>query len=262
MHSAGGIEIGSIGWEDEDEYAFIEDDGYTFVRVQLFRGKDPTKPINKKRAQGLKLIAHIDGGFQRIPPRDTRCYVAIPAGADIGGAIAPGSALIIGTVEKNTDGRLEKDRTILDFGDQHVIIKGKSVTISDNNDNFLGIGEPRAGGDPALLCQMANGTGFAMKDDQFSCWVASGTPSEAKTMFRMTTAKIEMMQKVSPIASSMISISGDINITSPNNCWLMTAGVMIGVPDLTTPALPPYMPLVAGPLTFASNGVFIAKKGP
>jgi hypothetical protein len=96
------LEFASIGWEAEEEYIFPGDesnDGHTLVRVQLFRGRDVTRPLNSSRAQGVKLIAHVNslGGF-RTPPKDTRCMVAIPAGLET----TPGAAMIIGVAEKSS----------------------------------------------------------------------------------------------------------------------------------------------------------------
>jgi len=96
------LEYGSIGWEDEDEYIFPgddENDGHTLVRVQLFRGRDTTKPLSATRAQGMKLLAHINslGGF-RTPPKDTRCMVAVPAGMEQ----IPGAAIITAIVEQSS----------------------------------------------------------------------------------------------------------------------------------------------------------------
>lgn len=93
------IEIGSIGWEGDADYVFPGDaanDGHTLIRIQLFSGKDPTIPVNPKRAQGTKLVAHLNSlaGF-KIPNKDARCYVAVPPGM----TQVPGAAIIMGIVE-------------------------------------------------------------------------------------------------------------------------------------------------------------------
>lgn len=96
------IEYGSIGWDDDDDYIYPGEegnDGHTLIKVQLFRGRDVTKPL-KDRAQGHRLIAHINslGGF-RTPPYGTRCLVAIPEGAEM----TPGSATIVALHEKSSE---------------------------------------------------------------------------------------------------------------------------------------------------------------
>lgn len=93
------VEIASIGWEGEADYVFPGDDsndGHTLVRVQLFSGRDPTQPLNPNRAQGTKLIAHLNSlaGF-KIPNKDARCYLAVPPGM----TQVPGAAIIVGVVE-------------------------------------------------------------------------------------------------------------------------------------------------------------------
>ncbi len=166
------IEIGSIGWEDDDGHFDLGDktnDGFTLVKVQLFRGRDVTQPLNPKRAQGIRLTCHIDGG-RRIPPKDTRCYVVVPPGMED----VPGAGLIVGTVEKTLDGRLDGDRAVLDYGDQHVVIKGKSVTIQGNDGSFVGAGEPRSGGAAGVAIQGPDGSGLTLQDGVVGMYVNSG----------------------------------------------------------------------------------------
>jgi hypothetical protein len=186
------IEVGSIGWEDEDDYFFLGDDsndGHTLVRVQLFRGRDPTKPLSKTRAQGMKILCHLSGGLFRIPQKDTRVYVAIPKGMER----LPGAGVIFATVEKSSpDGRLDKDRAVLDFGDEmHLVIKAKSVAIGDTAGNFIAAGAPRSGGPSGLTFQASDGTGGVIQEGVVSWFVASG--GLAKSIIQMTPSKIECM---------------------------------------------------------------------
>lgn len=91
------IHIGSVGWEDEEDWYFVgtaNDDGHTLVRVQLFSGRNHATELSPTRAQGHKLICHLPNGVFRIPPKDARCYVAIPAGMEL----LPAAGVIIASV--------------------------------------------------------------------------------------------------------------------------------------------------------------------
>lgn len=93
------IEMGSIGWEDEDDFYFpgdTDNDGHTLVRVQLFKGRDVTKPINKTRAQGMKIVCQVSSGVVRVPSKDSRVFVIIPKGMEY----TPGAGVIVAAVEK------------------------------------------------------------------------------------------------------------------------------------------------------------------
>lgn len=95
-HPTAQCEIGSIGWEDEDEYFHpgeTSNDGLTLVKVQLFRGRDYTKELSD-RAQGVKILCVLPDGEFRVPAKNARCYVMIPQGMDN----VPGAGLIVATV--------------------------------------------------------------------------------------------------------------------------------------------------------------------
>lgn len=91
------IELASIGWDDSDEIVDFGDrddpDGVTLVNVQLFRGRDMTKPLTT-RAQGHKIQVQVKDGLFDIPPKDALAYIAIPDGKEE----CVGIGLLIGTV--------------------------------------------------------------------------------------------------------------------------------------------------------------------
>lgn len=255
------IEIGSIGWEDEDEYFFKGDesnDGHTLVRVQLFRGKDPTKPVNPKRAQGLKMIAHLNSlaGF-RIPAKDTRCYVAVPAGMEM----TPGAAVILALVEKSPTEQFEKDRVVIDYGDTHVLFRAKSISLQDRDDNFVSVGEARSGGDPAIT-MMVGSTGMTIKDDTVATWTSSA--GVAKVLVRMTTSKYEVLHQVNPAQTNIFKMdSSGFTLLSPGTGYIMPATLMMGCPPTPPPVSDPlgYAPL--GTVGKLADSIFFAlKKGP
>lgn len=155
------IEIGTVGWEDEDLYYDKGTDeegngGYTLVRVQLFRGRDITKPLKPEIGQGHRLLCKISSGIFRIPKKGTLCYVAIPMGMEK----KPGAGCIIACVEKNPTIQFDAGRVHMGFPDEDLIIKAKSVTISDYEDNFMGV-SPASGvkfsTSAGALCQLKGG---------------------------------------------------------------------------------------------------------
>lgn len=108
------ILLGQVGWEDEDEYEFVgsdDNDGHTLVRVQLFEGRDLTRPLNPNRAQGYKLACHLSGHITRTPPKNTRVYVAVPKGMEH----VDGAGVIFATIEKRPReaGNLNVDETCI-----------------------------------------------------------------------------------------------------------------------------------------------------
>lgn len=187
------ILMGSVGWDDQDDYYFLgsaSNDGYTLVRVQLFEGRDFTKPLNPKRAQGHKLVCHLSGNLFRIPPKDTRVFVAVPPGMEH----VAGAGVIFATVEK-TPPQLTGDkggdpRVVMDFGPStHVVIRGKSVSLQDPDNRFISVGTPRSGGAAGLTFQAKDGTGGVIQDGVVGWFVAQG--GTAKTILQMTPTKME-----------------------------------------------------------------------
>lgn len=148
--------LGSVGWDDADDCTFLgedENDGYTLVRVQLFEGRDITKPINPKRAQGHKIICHISSlNGLRIPPKDTRVYVACPKGMEN----VPGGGVIIAAVEKlpRGAGNVKQDETVI-FGRDGS--QGRVVVKDDGTVALMTTAANAQGGQAIVLSVGPNG---------------------------------------------------------------------------------------------------------
>jgi hypothetical protein len=183
------ILLGSVGWEDEDDYYFLgadDNDGHTLVRVQLFEGRDFTKPLNPDRAQGHKIICHLSGGLFRIPKKDTLVHVSIPKGMEH----VVGAGVIFATIERSPSSQFAQDRAVMDFGDDtHLIIKGKSVSLQDPDNRFLTVGTPRSGGAAGLTFQAKDGTGGIIQEGVVGWFVSQD--GAAKTILQMTPSKVE-----------------------------------------------------------------------
>jgi len=245
--SNGRIEMGTVGWEDEVEWAFkSDDDGMTLIRVQLYRGRDYTQPLKAKVGQGPKILCCIDAGLYRIPPKGARVYVALPAGMEDG----PGAGIIFAMAAPSPNGQLEKDRIVMDFGpDAHVIIKGKSVTLSDYVGTFVSAGETRATpGTPGVTIQTTSGTGACFQPDALGIFVADG--STTKSILQMTTSKVDVM-----IGGTAFSLDATTAKLVSTSCYVIGGGVYLGAaPSPATQAV--YGPL--GITGLGSTSVFIS----
>jgi hypothetical protein len=230
--SAGRIELGTVGWDGVDEYAFLgsgDNDGYTLVRVQLYRGRDKTKPLKKGVAQGYQIVAQIDSALFYVPPRGTRVYVALPAGMDT----TKGAGVIFATVRPSPTIQFASDksgepRAVLDFGDEtHVVIRGKSVTAQDPQGRHISVGTPRAGGAAGVSAIDETGSGWTIQSGVVGLFATdNGTPPDAKSCIQLTATLIDIMQKGSTLAGAKFA-SGDATICG-NNFYSYTAGCYLG----------------------------------
>lgn len=189
-----GIEIGSIGWEDDPDPHFDidqeADDGVTLVKVQLFRGRVPGSTPKKGIAQGHKILARLSsqhGGIWSIPKRGRQCIVNYPAGFQL----APGAAVITAVAGAYINDQFREDREIWDAGaDTDILLKGRRVAIQDYEGNFLCV-SPESG----IQAVTAAGAGVHVKDGTVTIFAASGDPPDAKTMIVVAPAEASIIQK-------------------------------------------------------------------
>ena len=88
------LEWGTVGWDDQGDIYDLGDgsDGdsqVTLLRVTLFRGKDPTEPLDDSRAQGMKILTQLPSVDFGIPTRNTPVFLGIP------GNDYPGAAVVL-----------------------------------------------------------------------------------------------------------------------------------------------------------------------
>lgn len=188
------IAVGTVGWEGDEAIVDLgteENDGFTFLKVQLYHGLRTPGTPKSDVAQGLQALCAISSGINRIPKRGTRVYVAFPKGMEM----VPGAGVVFATVERSA--RLQQfaeDRVVMDFGDDvHVVIKGKSVSLSDHDNRFLSVGTPRSGGAPGLIFQAADGSGGVIQEGAVGWFVAQD--GDAKVVLQMTPTKAECLLK-------------------------------------------------------------------
>jgi hypothetical protein len=242
------ILLGSVGWEDEDEWFYpgtADNDGHTLIRVQLYEGKDPSVPTNPERAQGHKIICQISDSVFRVPKRDTRCYVALPHGMEQ----TPGAGVIIACVSKNPTVQFGKDRSVLNLGDdQHVVIRGKSISLHAFNNDFVSVGEPRSGGASGITLSGHDGSGVVIQEDVVGIFTAKN--GECKTMIQVTSDQISIKCQ----STAMMLNDQNFYVLS-TSCTLQGGAVYLGkLPTAANMALwgPTGIAGVASPSVFIS----------
>lgn len=241
--------MGTVGWDEVDEHAYLggdSEDGHSLVRVTLYAGRNFSEDHKPDIAQGHQVVCHIGSSLFNIPPKGTRCIVVIPEGMEH----IPAAGCIIETIGRSPPDQLGKDRTVMDFGaDTHVIIKGKSVSLSSHDDEFITVGTPRSGGTSGLLFQAKDGTGGVINEGVVGWFVAAS--GDAKTLIQMTPDKIAVMNK-----SGGSCVVLDQNFTVSGSAGYITCGrTYIGtIPTALTPALHG----ITGVAGVASTSVFLS----
>lgn len=238
-------ENGTIGFEGDplvyDELGSAGNDGHTLIKVTLYKGKDPDEPVKKGVAQGHPVMCRLKGdGFWRIPKHGERCIVLFPGG-DIQ---TPGNGVIVACPDASPTVQFKESRAVLDFGpDTDVIIKGRSVTLSDYADhpNALQVGSV-LGGEDLIKLFTGNGDFFSVKAGAIGMAVV--LDGDAKSMFVMETDSIAVTQKSGGSSSKwkggkwQTVVSGQIS--------LIGASVGFGAS--------PSVPIVIGPSGMAGIG--------
>lgn len=227
------IEAGIIGWEDDEEVADVgtsDNGGVTLIKVQLFRGKDATSDVKPGIAQGHKLLARMNGWpLWAIPPKGLQCYVMFPSGFEL----SVGAGVIAGLPGANPFVQFSKTRSKLDMGqDQDLVIKARSVTISSYDNDFIVVGP-----DSGIMMSDHLGNMVQIKDGQILIAVASGDPPDAKTVVRLKTDSLELLQKAAggnmcgvKLADLEVSVVGSVfKALTAGGCLGKAATIATGV---------------------------------
>lgn len=245
------IEIGTVGWEGRDdhvEFGTGDNDGHTLVCVTLYRGRTQGEPVKKGVGQGYPVRCHISSlAGARVPPKGTRVLVATPFGMEQ----LPGAGVIVATIEKTaTKDQLQKDRVVIDYGeDVHLVIKAKSVSISDHENRFIGVGTPRSGGDPGLTFQAKDGSGGVIQEGKLGFWTVDA--GEAKQLLQMTTTSTEMFCK----GGGMWKVDASGFYCFGVSCTMAGSAVYLGkAPTVLNPVLWG----TSGPVGAPSPSVFVS----
>ena len=239
------FEPGVVGWDDTDEHADLgtpDNDGNTLVRVTLFRGRQSgTPPPPAGQADGHRVLAQLGGGFFRVPPKGTRVMV----GFFTAFATAPGAAVILGTLERAPDAQFSATKAKIDVGaDTDLVLKGRSVTITDYGNRFLHVGPE------GVMLQDDKGNGVVMQNGAILIFVADA--GDAKTLVQLTKDEVGVLQK----DSGFVKLKGGSATVFANKSAAVVAGnVMLGAK--ATPATPALTGM-SGPSAAPSTSVFVS----
>jgi hypothetical protein len=272
----GGIAWGTAGWTTDGGKHFDLGDstptesGRTLVRVTLFRGRDPTEPLDKTQAQGQELLCQLGGGLLLAPPRGTPVLVAIPeshgdqAGAaviiaqidmtsgQLYGTLAPGEAALHG-FKGQARVLCKNNGTACLYTSRGNVKGGASVTVQANADGSVAAAGPFGGFASAQnATSVAFGTTSGMQCDASGAWLtgpaiglSSGNvqlgPAPVHPMVlgdllaTQLAATVTFLAALSAYVGAIKAIADPTNVATP---VLVTAiGVLttaLGVPNVST----------------------------
>jgi hypothetical protein len=232
------FEPGTVGWDGVDPH-FDTEDGVTLVRVTLVRGRHPSTALQPDVAQGHQVLCRIGGGLFRIPPKGTAVMVGFPTAF----AGHPAAGVIVCTTEASPDTQFSDSKAKFDVGkDTDLVIKAKSITITDYDNRFLHVGPD------GVMLQDEQGNGVVIKSGAIMIYVADS--GDAKTVIQMTPAELSLLQKDTGFLKFT---GGNITILASGSAGVVAGNIALGAtPSAAVPALtgsPPGVP---------SKGVFIS----
>lgn len=233
------FEPGTVGWDGSDPH-YDTADGVTLVKVTLVRGRHPSTPLTPSVAQGLQVLCRIGGGLFRIPPKGTAVMVGFPTAF----ADHPAAGVIVCTTEASPDIQFSATKAKFDVGKEtDLVIKAKSVTISDYDDRFLHVGPD------GIIMQDENGNGLMLSGGALVVFIADG--GDAKTMLQMTKKELSLLQKDTGVVKLT---GGNVTIVASGSAGLLAGNVSLGAgATAATPAL-----VGASPPGTPSTSVFIS----
>lgn len=240
------LEMASVGWEDATDWydqGGSSNDGTTFVRAQLYRGRTPGAPIKAGVAQGHKVLVQISGPLWRIPRLGERCIIGFPGGF----STTPGAGVILGWLGASPPNQFSPTKAKIDLGsDYDFVLKAKSITLSDYNNRFIAIG-PQSG----VTIQDKDGTGAIINNGAIAIFVASG--GSMTTILQLTASDINAIVN----GGSMLQLTSTKATMYGVSCYVQGGGVYLGkVPTATTFA--GYGSAPGSPPTTVSTSVFIS----
>lgn len=233
------FEPGTVGWDGSEPHYDTQDD-VTLVKVTLVRGRHPSTPLTPSVAQGLQVLCRIGGGLFRIPPKGTAVMVGFPTAY----ADHPGAGVIVCTTEASPDIQFSATKAKFDVGaDTDLVIKAKSVTISDYNNRFLHVGPD------GVMIQDESGNGLMLAGGALVLFVADG--GDAKTLLQLTKSELSLLQK----ETGFIKLrGGNATVMATGSAGILAGNVSIGAgATAATPAR-----VGAAPPGTPSTSVFIS----
>lgn len=219
---SGEVQIGTVGWVNEDEVVDLgaDDDKHALVRVTLFDGRDRSAALaDPGVAEGRRVLAQISAPGFNVPKKGTVVWVLRAAGMN--------AWLIAGNpVPTPTDQFKGTERTLVDYGDEtDVVIRARSVTLQSAAGHFIGLG-PKTG----IQFGDADGNGGELKAGRWLFFVAED--GDAKSFLRLTSAAVDVTNKAT-LGTATLKV-GDGKVKVGGNSFSAVVGnVALGA--LATP---------------------------
>lgn len=231
------LEVGTVGWDNDAEQADLgtqQNDGTTLVKVQLFRGKDPTSDITPGRGQGYRIYARLNGWpFWAIPPKGMQCVVGFPAGF----ATTPGAGIILALPGPNPFVQFSKTRAKVDVGpDMDLVVKAHSVTLSTYDNDYIVIG-PDAG----IRLADHNGNSILLKNGKMRVSICEGDPPEGKVVLEVALGALRLGHKSAGGQCMLKMAGGKATLMAGTELALVGSAVSLGG------AASPATPVMVGP---------------
>jgi len=170
----GSLELGTVGWEDGKDHYDLVGGQPTLVKVTLWRGATPGsgKARTNGRAGGTQVLCRVSRPLNFIPEDGSEVMVALPAGYET----TPGAGFIQNVTAPAPEIQHSETKAKMEFGPEvDLVIKARSVTISDYQDRYITVGPDY--GIKGGAGQTASGTrqdlsGFCLKDGKWQFYVA------------------------------------------------------------------------------------------
>lgn len=195
---AGVIYEGTVGWDGRAEVVEHGEevgDGMTLIRVTLFTGHPPGKPVTDDgKANGYQIYARVMGPGWRTPKRGERVLLAIPvASGDVASFETPGAAVILGTVGASPSRRFGRKKTVWDLGDDDLVITAGTISlvtegVEDGETKRHVISVSTQGG----VQLVADGSGVFAKDGEVNIKTVDAQ-SNLKTAITLTLDEIGIL---------------------------------------------------------------------
>ena len=232
--AAASVVLGTIGWTDAPDVFDLgteENDGFTLVRVQLFAGRDYTRadaPGGDAVGQGHRLLCTVADhiGMFGPPRRGDRCVVLLPHGMEE----TAGAGVVVAIVSRAPTTQYSATRGKIDLGpDRDLVIKARSVTLTDHENRFIAIGP-----DNGVVVQDRDGSGAIINAGAVA--IVAAADGDAKSVVMLSASEASIYQKHAS-GNTCVSLGAGKAQLVGTHCAVSGAAVYLGrAPTALTPA--------------------------
>lgn len=237
---------GTVGWPGSPEVVELgteAGDGMTMVRVTLFDGHPEGAPkADDGLANGRQIFARPMGPGWRTPKRGERVLIAFPGGDHA----TPGNAVVLGIIGASPSTRFGRRKTVLDFGEDDVVITGRSVSlvaeVADGPHRYV-VSVSGQGGAQVI----ADGSGLFAKDGEVNLKTVDAN-GNLKTALVLAQDEVSLSENATGVVSS-VTLSGG-NATVTGQFISIAFSTALGLGRSASPATP----VTLGPVGSAAVG--------